>query len=93
MNIRLPLPRRSVGAQGRAVYKKKVRPHVYPQEIGKVVLIDVRSGDFELEVDEDDFAAYDRLIARRPGAKVWAERVGYPAVESFVGGGLRFNGN
>ena len=92
MQIRIPMLRRSISARGHALYKQKVRSQVYPQEIGKVVLIDVCSGDFELEADEGDLAAYDRLLARRPEAKVWAERVGYPAVDSF-GGGLRFNGN
>ena len=85
MNIRLPLPRRSVASQGRAIYRKKVRPIVYPGEKGNFAAIDVRSGDYE--VDADSIACTARLRSRRPDALIWLERVGYQSAHAF--GGLR----
>ncbi|MCY4581194.1 MAG: hypothetical protein OXE50_00100 [Chloroflexi bacterium] len=83
MNIRLPLPRRSIAARGQAIYRKKVRPLVYPHLKGKVVVIDVDSGDYE--IDEEDLEATVKLLARRPDARTWGERIGYKGVESFGG--------
>lgn len=64
MNVKLPFRRKSVGERGRAIYREKVRPLVYPQETGKVV----RSGDYEMSANpRDEAAAMDRLRERRPG--------------------------
>ena len=46
-------------------------------ERGSVVVIDVDSGDNE--IDPDDADATTRLTARRPGAVTYAVRVGHPA--------------
>jgi len=88
VNIRLPLPGRSVASRGRAIYMKKIRPHVYPHEIGAVIVVDVRSGDYEICANEmDQVPALDRLRERRPDAQIWRKRVGYQTVAAF--GGLR----
>ncbi|MDE2837931.1 MAG: hypothetical protein OXL97_10570 [Chloroflexota bacterium] len=88
MNIRLPFPRRSVASRGRAIYMEKIRPHVYPQQIGTVIIIDVRSGDYEVSTGPmDQVPALDRLRERRPDALIWRKRVGYQTVAGF--GGLR----
>ena len=42
MNIKLPFPRRSVASRGKAIYQKKILPLVYPQEKGKIVVIDIQ---------------------------------------------------
>ena len=44
------------------------------QEDGNYVAVAVESGDFE--VDADDYAATGRLLARRPGARLWLMRTG-----------------
>ena len=69
---------RSAAHAGRAIYNKTIREKVEPAEIGKVVVIDVNSGDWE--IDADDSTALFKLLERRPDAFTWAERVGYPAV-------------
>ena len=89
MNIKLPFPRRSVASRGKAIYQKKILPLVYPQETGKIVVIDISSGDYE--IDADDAQALVRLLARRPHARTWTERIGYRAVDS-IGGGVSLNG-
>ena len=63
---------------GRTIYKEKILPLLKADDKGKVVVIDVNSGDYE--IDYDDAAAMFRLIERRPDAFTWSERVGYPAV-------------
>ena len=86
MNVRLPFRRKSVGERGRAIYREKVRPLVYPQETGKMVLIDVCTGDYEVASDDwDHVPAADRLRGRRPDAVIWGERVGYKAATTFGG--------
>ena len=60
--------------RGDAIYARDVQPLVEPQANGKFVAIDVESGSFE--VDEDELAAVDRLLARRPDAPVWLTLVG-----------------
>ncbi|MCY4654462.1 MAG: hypothetical protein OXC95_15015 [Dehalococcoidia bacterium] len=69
---------RSAAYVGRAIYNKTIRDKVEPTEKGKVVVIDVNSGDWE--IDTDDATALFRLLERRPDAFTWAERVGYTAV-------------
>ena len=49
---------------GRAIYKEKILPLLKADDKGKVVVIDVNSGDYE--IDYDDAAAMFRLIERRP---------------------------
>ncbi len=54
------------------VYDRLVRPVLRPEDAGKYVAIAFESGDFE--VDSDDYAATGRLLARRPGARIWLMR-------------------
>ena len=75
-----------VEQQGRELYEGKIRAQVETEaNIGKIVSIDVDSGDYE--VDADLLTAGDRLLARHPDAAIWGERIGYDAVYA-VGGAL-----
>jgi hypothetical protein len=65
---------------GRAIYNEKIRDTLGPEDKGKVVVIDIYSGDYEIA--DQHFTAHLRLLERRPDAFTWAERVGYPAVYS-----------
>jgi hypothetical protein len=73
-----------IGGIGRAIYKEKIlRILDETADKGKVVVIDVHSGDFEVADDvypDDDLNADERLRSRRPDAVTWVERVGYPTV-------------
>ena len=71
--------------RGKELYERLVRSRVEtPENLGKIVSIDVESGDFE--VDEDLLKATDRLLLRHPGAPVWGERIGYDAVFALGAG-------
>jgi hypothetical protein len=60
--------------RGDNIYERDVRPHVKAEDEGKFVLIDIETGDYEMDVDE--LAASDRLLARHANAQVWLVRVG-----------------
>lgn len=64
--------------RGDALYESVVRPYVEPGDNGKFVAIDVESGEYELA--DDDYAATQRLLGRKPKAQVWLVRVGAPYV-------------
>jgi hypothetical protein len=67
--------------RGMDLYERQVRPQVEAGNRGKVVGIDVDTGDFELA--DDTLAAADRLLARRPDAQIWFVRIGQPGVHRF----------
>ena len=56
------------------IYNRLIRPTVRPEDDGKYVAVAVESGDFE--IDANDYAATGRLLARRPGARLWLMRTG-----------------
>ena len=74
----------TVASRGKELYLTKIRGLTRGTAKGDFVVIDVKSGDFE--VDSDDVAATMRLMNRRPNAITWAERVGFPAAYNLRGG-------
>ena len=63
------------------VYYHLIRPVLRPEDEGKYVAVE--SGDFE--IDADDYAATGRLLARRPGARLWLMRTGPSAAYRLRG--------
>lgn len=63
-----------IAERGTRVYEEHLRHLLEPQHNGKFVVIDVETGEYE--VDEDHLAASDRAAAKRPGAPLYATRVG-----------------
>ena len=74
--------------RGQALYEKCVRPRVERGNRGRVVAIDIETGEFE--VGDDALAASGQLLARCPDAQPWCVRVGGRAVHRF--GQLRGSG-
>jgi hypothetical protein len=56
---------------------EKMRAEMEASHRGKMVVIDVNTGDYEIA--DDDLTATMRLFERRPNAMTWGELVGYPA--------------
>ena len=78
--------RDEIGRIGHELYERQIRPLVETEpNIGKIISIDIETGDYE--IDDDLLKAAHRLLARRPGAALWGERIGYNAVYA-VGGSL-----
>ena len=69
---------------GESIYEKDVRPHMTDADKGKMVVIDIYSGDYE--IDQDSIAARLRLKRRQPDAFFYIGRVGYRAAHRM---GLR----
>lgn len=68
-----------IGRRGQKIYEERLRPLVETQEnIGKIISIDIESGDYE--IDNDLIKAGDRLRSRHPNAVLYGARIGYDAV-------------
>ena len=66
---------------GEEIYERQVRAQVEAGNDGKIVAIDVDSGEYE--VAEDGLTAANRLLARLPDAQIWCIRIGHRAVHRF----------
>ena len=70
-----------VSALGKMIYRKKIRPLLTEADIGKYVVVDVYSGEYE--IDEWGVKASARLRRRVPDACGYILRVGYSAAVFF----------
>jgi hypothetical protein len=73
----MPVPRYSkeeFARRGDEIYERDIEPQLGKEDLGKYVLIDIETGAFE--IDADELAASDRLLAHHPDAQVWFRRVG-----------------
>ena len=85
----MPAQNKDLGAIGRAIYKNKILKTLdETADKGKLVVIDVNSGDYVIA--DDDLSAMIALRDRRPDAFFWVERIGYSAPYS-MGGSLRLS--
>lgn len=67
--------------RGDDIYERDIRPHLKSGDEGKFVVIDIETRAYEIDVDE--LAASDRLLARHPDAQVWLRRIGSRYVRRF----------
>jgi hypothetical protein len=70
--------------RGDEIYERDVWPHIEAGDEGKFVVIDIDTGAYE--IDEDELAASDRLLAHNSDAQLWVTRVGSRYARRF---GLR----
>jgi hypothetical protein len=73
-----------VARRGEAIYNQQIRPHVEAQHEGKFLVLDIRTGAFE--IDADDLVATKRALARDPGAVLYGVRIGSPTAYRIGGG-------
>lgn len=75
MTVRQPrYPKEEFVRRGDEIYETQVRTQVEEGNYGKIVAIDIETGDFE--VDKSKIVACDRLEARHPHAQIWIVRIG-----------------
>ena len=72
-----------VAARGEALYEQRIQPHVEATHQGKFVVVDIETGDYE--IDADDLAATKRALAKRPDAVLYGLRIGYPTAYRLGG--------
>jgi hypothetical protein len=67
--------------RGNKIYEHDIQPHLTVDDKGKFVVIDIETGLYE--IDNDEIAASDRLLVRRPEAQMWLIRVGFRGARRF----------
>jgi hypothetical protein len=65
------------------IYRRDIRPKLRPEDKGKFIVVDVESGDYEM--DEDDLSAAEILKARRPNGVFFGLRAGYTSSYTLAG--------
>jgi hypothetical protein len=72
-----------VAAKAEAIYRDVRSDVETPANVGKMMVIDTESGDFE--IDSQHLPAWKRLKQRQPEGEFFAMRIGYKAAETFSG--------
>ena len=70
--------------RGQALYEANIRAKVESGNEGKICMIDVETGDYE--IGETMLDTGKPLFVRNPDVALWAVRIGYDTVYDFVGG-------
>jgi hypothetical protein len=84
MTVRQPqYSKQDFARRGDEIYESQVRLEVEEGNHGKIVAIDLETGDFE--VDASEIVACDRLETRHPDAQIWIVRIGSRYVRRFGG--------
>ena len=78
-----PVSLEDIPAVGRAIYKDKILDTLRPEDKGKIVVIDVTTGNYLIGDDDTELSL--KLEELNPQSLTWVERVGYRAVYSFGG--------
>ena len=76
--------------RGEQIYEERIKHLVEPEHNGKFIVIDIESGDYEM--DEEELDASARLKKRRPELVGFLARVGYKSAY-HMGGGWEHLGN
>ena len=66
---------KEIRARGEAIYREQIRSLVETTGKGKLVIIDIETGDYEIDIR--DVTATLKLLERRPDAVTYAVRIGY----------------
>ena len=84
MAIRDPsLSAEEIAQRGEALYEQGIRQQVEQGNSGKVLVIAIDTGAYE--IDDDHLAAVRRARARNPDALLYALRIGCPALGRIGG--------
>jgi hypothetical protein len=73
--------------RGTELYEKKIRPLVEAGNYGRILAIDIESGEFAVADERRD--ACKPLFEKNWDAEIWIVRIGHVAVESMSGGDTR----
>jgi hypothetical protein len=76
-------PKEVLAKRGEEIFEKDVKPHLKRRDSMDFVVIDIETGDYE--IDASELAACLRLRERIPDAQIWARRVGSRFIRNFGG--------
>ena len=80
----LLLSREEVARRAQDLYDSAIRPQVEkPENVGKMVVIDIETGDFG--VDELGFDSANALRRKNPNARLFGIRIGYDVAAALGG--------
>jgi hypothetical protein len=84
MTVRQPrYSKEEFARRGDEIYESQVRQQVEEGNHGKIVAIDLETGNYE--VDRSEVEACNRLEANHPEAQIWIVRIGSRHVRRFGG--------
>jgi hypothetical protein len=81
MSIQSPYRREDIAQRGHELYETAIRSQVEADNTGKIVAIELATGDFE--VADDTLTAAKQLRSRHPEAQIFCLRIGHRAVHRF----------
>jgi hypothetical protein len=76
-------PKEEIVKRGDAIFEKDIRSHLKGRDPMDYVVIDIETGDYE--VDTDNLTACLRLRERNPDAQIYGRRVGSRTIGHFGG--------
>ena len=81
------LTREEVALRAKTLYQQNLQGVLEtPENVGKMVIIDIESGDYEM--DDEGIDSAKKLRSRHPNGRLFGIRVGYRTAEA-IGGVLR----
>jgi hypothetical protein len=71
-----PMPATDIEQRGETIFANSIRPRVTKADEGKFVVIDVNTGDHE--IDTDHVKALERMLAHHGSDSLYSIRIGSP---------------
>ena len=75
--------------RGKRIYEEQIKHLVEPSENGKFIMIDINSGDYE--IDDEELEASARLRRRRPDSVRFLAKIGCKAAYRMGLGGVKLS--
>ena len=72
-----------IARRGQEYYERHLRAELEPEHTGKFLVLDLQSGDYEM--DDSEVAACERARARHPDSVFYILRIGYRAARTMGG--------
>ena len=69
--------------RGQQLYDEHIRAEVEPEHTGKFLVVDIETGEYE--IDRESLPAFQRALAKHPGAALFLVRIGYPTAVRLGG--------
>ena len=78
-----PYSMEELDRRGTELYETKIRPLVEDDNVGRILCIDIESGDYA--VADEVWKAAKVLIDKNPDAQIWGKRIGYVSIYGYHG--------